>query len=143
MNTSFSNNIRDGHRGNTEIDLGDRRVLSDLRALAESRERQARLVTDAGHELRTPLTSLRTNVELLMAAMAPAGMAAGRRFLLRWAATGGLDLPLVGVEADELAFAAGFNSLSAFYSCFRRHTGMSPKAYLKQISLRARTQDKP
>lgn len=42
-----------------------------LRALAESRERQARLVTDAGHELRTPLTSLRTNVELLMAAMKP------------------------------------------------------------------------
>src|SRR5690349_12472263 len=42
-----------------------------LRGLAESRERQARLVTDAGHELRTPLTSLRTNVELLMAAMAP------------------------------------------------------------------------
>ncbi len=42
-----------------------------LRALAESRERQARLVSDAGHELRTPLTSLRTNVELLMAAMAP------------------------------------------------------------------------
>ncbi|WP_343601166.1 HAMP domain-containing sensor histidine kinase [Mycobacterium sp.] len=42
-----------------------------LQALAESRERQARLVTDAGHELRTPLTSLRTNVELLMAAMQP------------------------------------------------------------------------
>jgi two-component system, OmpR family, sensor histidine kinase MprB len=42
-----------------------------LRGLAESRERQARLVTDAGHELRTPLTSLRTNVELLMASMAP------------------------------------------------------------------------
>ena len=42
-----------------------------LRALAESRERQTRLVTDAGHELRTPLTSLRTNVELLMAAMEP------------------------------------------------------------------------
>lgn len=44
---------------------------------------------------------------------------------------------------DELASAAGFNSLSAFYSCFRRHTGQSPKAYLKQISLRARTHDKP
>jgi AraC-like DNA-binding protein len=44
---------------------------------------------------------------------------------------------------DDLAFAAGFNSLSAFYSCFRRHTGVSPKAYLKQISLRARTHDKP
>src|SRR5882762_2431224 len=42
-----------------------------LRALAELRERQARLVSDAGHELRTPLTSLRTNVELLMASMAP------------------------------------------------------------------------
>ena len=42
-----------------------------LRALAESRERQTRLVTDAGHELRTPLTSLRTNVELLMASMKP------------------------------------------------------------------------
>lgn len=42
-----------------------------LRALTESRERQARLVADAGHELRTPLTSLRTNVELLMASMKP------------------------------------------------------------------------
>ena len=42
-----------------------------LRALTESRERQTRLVTDAGHELRTPLTSLRTNVELLMASMKP------------------------------------------------------------------------
>ncbi|MDT5345460.1 MAG: two-component system, OmpR family, sensor histidine kinase MprB, partial [Mycobacterium sp.] len=42
-----------------------------LRALAESRERQTRLVADAGHELRTPLTSLRTNVELLMASTEP------------------------------------------------------------------------
>ena len=42
-----------------------------LRGLAESRERQARLVTDAGHELRTPLTSLRTNVELLIASQQP------------------------------------------------------------------------
>ncbi|MGV7807575.1 histidine kinase dimerization/phospho-acceptor domain-containing protein, partial [Mycobacterium kansasii] len=32
---------------------------------------QARLVADAGHELRTPLTSLRTNVELLVAANQP------------------------------------------------------------------------
>jgi two-component system sensor histidine kinase MprB len=44
---------------------------SMLQALAESRERQARLVADAGHELRTPLTSLRTNVELLMASAEP------------------------------------------------------------------------
>ncbi|HEX4788462.1 MAG TPA: HAMP domain-containing sensor histidine kinase [Actinospica sp.] len=36
------------------------------RSLAGSRERQARLIADAGHELRTPLTSLRTNVDLLL-----------------------------------------------------------------------------
>ncbi|BBX20444.1 two-component sensor histidine kinase [Mycolicibacterium duvalii] len=42
-----------------------------LGALAESRDRQSRLVADAGHELRTPLTSLRTNVELLMASQKP------------------------------------------------------------------------
>ncbi|MGW3472766.1 ATP-binding protein [Saccharopolyspora sp. NPDC000995] len=42
-----------------------------LGALAESQERQRRLVADAGHELRTPLTSLRTNLELLMASARP------------------------------------------------------------------------
>ncbi|GAB2592510.1 sensor histidine kinase [Microlunatus antarcticus] len=36
-----------------------------LRSITRMRERQARLVADAGHELRTPLTSLTTNVELL------------------------------------------------------------------------------
>ncbi|HEX6151724.1 HAMP domain-containing sensor histidine kinase [Nocardioides sp.] len=36
-----------------------------LVALAASRDRQRRLVADAGHELRTPLTSLRTNLDLL------------------------------------------------------------------------------
>lgn len=36
-----------------------------LVALDESRERQRRLIADAGHELRTPLTSLRTNIDLL------------------------------------------------------------------------------
>ncbi len=46
-----------------------------LRALAESRERQSRLVADAGHELRTPLTSLRTNLELLIASNAPGARA--------------------------------------------------------------------
>ncbi|GAB3483888.1 sensor histidine kinase [Amycolatopsis cihanbeyliensis] len=39
-----------------------------LAAVAESQERQRQLVADAGHELRTPLTSLRTNLELLLAA---------------------------------------------------------------------------
>lgn len=38
-----------------------------LTALESSRERQRRLIADAGHELRTPLTSMRTNVELLVA----------------------------------------------------------------------------
>lgn len=44
---------------------------------------------------------------------------------------------------DALAFAAGFNSLSSFYSCFRRHCGQTPRAYLRQLSLRARTHDSP
>ncbi|WP_339490522.1 AraC family transcriptional regulator [Pseudomonas sp. EL_65y_Pfl2_R95] len=34
-------------------------------------------------------------------------------------------------KVDDLVFAAGFNSLSAFYTCFRLHLGMTPKAYLK------------
>jgi two-component system sensor histidine kinase MprB len=42
-----------------------------LGALAESQERQRRLVADASHELRTPLTSLRTNLELLAASARP------------------------------------------------------------------------
>ena len=40
---------------------------SMVRTLANSRERQRRLIADAGHELRTPLTSLRTTIELLIA----------------------------------------------------------------------------
>jgi two-component system sensor histidine kinase MprB len=36
-----------------------------LRSIGRMRERQSRLVADAGHELRTPLTSLTTNVDLL------------------------------------------------------------------------------
>jgi signal transduction histidine kinase len=36
-----------------------------LRMVALMRERQTRLVLDAGHELRNPLTSLRANVDLL------------------------------------------------------------------------------
>ncbi|GLY64195.1 two-component sensor histidine kinase [Amycolatopsis taiwanensis] len=39
-----------------------------LGTVAEAQERQRQLVADAGHELRTPLTSLRTNLELLLAA---------------------------------------------------------------------------
>ena len=54
-----------------------------------------------------------------------------------------MDVAATPVKVDELAFSAGFNSISAFYSCFRQHTGQSPKAYAKQISLRVRTQDAP
>ena len=56
---------------------------------------------------------------------------------------GTLDTAMPPVRIDELAFAAGFNSLSAFYTCFRQYTGLTPKAYAKQISLRARAQDSP
>src|SRR5882757_4802300 len=42
-----------------------------LGAVAAAQEQQRRLVADAGHELRTPLTSLRTNIELLVAASEP------------------------------------------------------------------------
>ena len=50
--------------------FGDLAVLAAsfnqlLRSITRMRERQARLVADAGHELRTPLTSLTTNVDLL------------------------------------------------------------------------------
>ena len=52
-----------------------------------------------------------------------------------------LERAVPPVRIDELAFAAGFNSLSAFYNCFRQHTGQTPKAYAREISLRARAQD--
>ncbi|MNF96239.1 DNA-binding transcriptional regulator MelR [compost metagenome] len=51
----------------------------------------------------------------------------------------GLEHAPGSVKIDDLAFAAGFNSLSAFYKCFRQHTGLSPKAWVKQNSLRARS----
>lgn len=53
----------------TEDELGDlaRSFDTMMHSLDSSRERQKRLIADAGHELRTPLTSMRTNVELLVA----------------------------------------------------------------------------
>jgi two-component system, OmpR family, sensor histidine kinase MprB len=50
-----------------------------LAALSASRDRQRRLVADAGHELRTPLTSLRTNLDLLLQADAAGGLDAAAR----------------------------------------------------------------
>ncbi|MFE9424412.1 sensor histidine kinase [Kitasatospora sp. NPDC006697] len=52
--------------GNDEIARLSEAFNSMSTALANSRERQTRLIADAGHELRTPLTSLRTNVDLLI-----------------------------------------------------------------------------
>lgn len=57
--------------GNDELARLTMSFNAMLRALADSRERQSRLVADAGHELKTPLTSLRTNAELLTAAGQP------------------------------------------------------------------------
>jgi two-component system sensor histidine kinase MprB len=54
-----------------------------LVVVSASRDRQRRLVADAGHELRTPLTSLRTNLDLLLQADAAGGLDdAARRELL-------------------------------------------------------------
>ncbi|MGI8578859.1 MAG: ATP-binding protein [Nocardioidaceae bacterium] len=50
-----------------------------LAALGASRDRQRRLVGDAGHELRTPLTSLRTNLELLAQANRRGGLSVAQR----------------------------------------------------------------
>jgi two-component system sensor histidine kinase MprB len=51
--------------GNDEIARLATAFNAMLSSLAASRDRQRRLVADAGHELRTPLTSLRTNLDLL------------------------------------------------------------------------------
>ncbi|HEY9438577.1 MAG TPA: HAMP domain-containing sensor histidine kinase, partial [Streptomyces sp.] len=51
--------------GEDEIARLSRSFNSMTESLATSRDRQSRLIADAGHELRTPLTSLRTNIELL------------------------------------------------------------------------------
>lgn len=53
----------------SDDELGDltRSFNTMLNSLNSSRERQRRLIADAGHELRTPLTSMRTNIELLVA----------------------------------------------------------------------------
>ncbi|QKT06443.1 HAMP domain-containing histidine kinase [Gordonia sp. X0973] len=57
--------------GNDELARLTEAFNTMLAALRNSREKQARLVADAGHELKTPLTSLRTNVELLIASAEP------------------------------------------------------------------------
>lgn len=60
--------------GHDEIARLARAFNQMLTALAASRDRQRRLVADAGHELRTPLTSLRTNLDLLSQADGAGGL---------------------------------------------------------------------
>lgn len=66
-----------GFHSDDEIGVLSRDFDTMIHSLASSRDRQKRLIADAGHELRTPLTSMRTNVELLVAdensGMLPAG----------------------------------------------------------------------
>lgn len=50
-----------------------------LRVIGSMRERQTRLVADAGHELRTPLTSLTTNVDLLTSDLEAARLTATQK----------------------------------------------------------------
>ncbi|MDR0436035.1 MAG: HAMP domain-containing histidine kinase [Propionibacteriaceae bacterium] len=56
-----------GNDDDTEVGELSRNFDAMMSSLTASRERQKRLIADAGHELRTPLTSMRTNVELLVA----------------------------------------------------------------------------
>lgn len=56
-----------GYHADDELGQLSRNFDTMMNSLASSRDRQKRLIADAGHELRTPLTSMRTNVELLVA----------------------------------------------------------------------------
>jgi two-component system sensor histidine kinase MprB len=60
-------------RGDDELARLARSFNTMLSALGEVRERERRLIADAGHELRTPLTSMRTNIELLQQASKQSG----------------------------------------------------------------------
>lgn len=69
--------------GSDEISRLAQAFNAMLAALAQSQDRQRRLVGDAGHELRTPLTSIRTNLDLLAQADKRGGLASeDRRQLL-------------------------------------------------------------
>jgi two-component system, OmpR family, sensor histidine kinase MprB len=69
-----------------------------LAALSASRDRQRRLVADAGHELRTPLTSLRTNLDLLLQSDAAGGLDPAARAEL---------LDDVGAQIEEMSNLVG------------------------------------
>ena len=56
-----------GNHSDNELGELSRSFDTMINSLEVSRDRQKRLIADAGHELRTPLTSMRTNIELLVA----------------------------------------------------------------------------
>jgi len=58
--------VRLAAEGRDEVGRLGRAFNKMAAALALSRDRQQRLIADAGHELRTPLTSMRTNVDLIL-----------------------------------------------------------------------------
>ena len=92
--------------GGDEIARLTRSFNAMLAALASSIDRQRRLVADAGHELRTPLTSLRTNLELLVAA--EEGAASGRPDAPRLSDTDRAELTAdLRAQIDELATLVG------------------------------------
>ncbi len=84
--------------GNDEIARLSQAFNAMLGALAQSQERQRRLVGDAGHELRTPLTSIRTNLDLLVQADQRGGLSAENRAEL---------MADVRAQMDELAALIG------------------------------------
>ncbi|MDL5160326.1 sensor histidine kinase [Actinomycetospora termitidis] len=92
--------------GGDEIARLTRSFNAMLAALASSIDRQRRLVADAGHELRTPLTSLRTNLELLVAA--EEGAASGRPDAPRLSSEDRAELTAdLRAQIDELATLVG------------------------------------
>ena len=68
-----------GNHADNELGDLSRSFDTMLHSLESSRNRQRRLIADAGHELRTPLTSMRTNVELLVADEASGMLPEGAR----------------------------------------------------------------
>jgi len=96
---------------------GDLARLADtfnrmLATLGSSRERQQRLIADAGHELRTPLTSLRTNIELLSLDSKSNMLSEEDRTQILWDVTAqlaeftSLIKDLVSLARDDLVSAA-------------------------------------
>lgn len=84
--------------GSDEISRLAQAFNAMLAALAQSQDRQRRLVGDAGHELRTPLTSVRTNLDLLAQADKRGGLRAEDRQQL---------LDDVRAQMDELTTLIG------------------------------------